>query len=101
MNLSLGPRTPDTVMELSVYNVVAHLARRDMTTAEISAVLTKKWHTRGPLTPSPTERNVRGAARRLEKKQHVNFDNATKMVSVTVRQPPLGRGLPLFLEPPP
>lgn len=95
-SLSLGPRTPDTVIELSVYNTMAHVQRMDMTCSQLSQWLCANWHTRGPRTPEPTVDAVREAAQRLALKGHVSLEPGD-MVKVRVRQG-AHRGLPLFVE---
>ncbi len=64
MALSLGQRSPETVLELSVYNLLSHIAVVDMSPEQISEFLLAKW-TPGPLTDPPTIEAVRGAVERL------------------------------------
>lgn len=82
-------------MDLSVYNLVAHVERMDMTVAQISQYLSAKWTSRGPLALEPSTPNVSAAAARLAKLGHVSIDGET--VRCVVRQAG-NRGLPLFVE---
>lgn len=93
---SLGPRTPETVLELSIYNLLGHVKKVDMNVHQITKHLCENWHTRGPRTPEPTDENVREAAARLADKGHVTIGNDS-VVRVTMRQPNR-RGMPLFVE---
>lgn len=97
--LSLGPRTPDTVTELSVYNLIAHVHKMDLSLEHISDWMMHNW-ARGRRTPDPTVEVVRAAAIRLVKKGHVK-PGVEVLVRCVVRQPGTSRGLPLFLEDPP
>lgn len=82
-------------MDLSVYNLIAHVERMDMTVEQISQYLTAKWHTRGPLALKPTKQNVAASVKRLAALGYVRIEG--DKVECTVRQAG-NRGLPLFVE---